>query len=93
MATSTEENLAEARTFIQLHGGDVLPIFPDPVERELERLVSLAILHGEARGLMRSAEFVAEAKTPSYPTACPTCRGTGGGVYNDCPSCDGNGVV
>lgn len=24
---------------------------------------------------------------------CPACRGTGGGVYNDCPTCDGNGVV
>ncbi len=24
---------------------------------------------------------------------CPTCRGTGGGQYNDCSACDGNGVV
>ncbi len=24
---------------------------------------------------------------------CPSCRGTGGGVYNDCPTCGGNGVV
>lgn len=24
---------------------------------------------------------------------CPVCRGTGGGVWNDCPTCDGNGVV
>lgn len=24
---------------------------------------------------------------------CPTCRGTGGGVWNDCPACSGNGVV
>ncbi len=23
---------------------------------------------------------------------CRTCRGTGGGVWNDCPACDGNGV-
>ncbi len=32
---------------------------------------------------------------PSSPGAsvCPVCRGTGGGVWNDCPSCDGNGVV
>lgn len=24
---------------------------------------------------------------------CPTCRGTGGGMYNDCATCGGNGVV
>jgi hypothetical protein len=30
---------------------------------------------------------------PSYPGTCPACRGTGGGEYNDCPVCDGNGVV
>jgi hypothetical protein len=24
---------------------------------------------------------------------CPTCRGTGGGVYNDCPTCCGDGAV
>jgi hypothetical protein len=28
-----------------------------------------------------------------YPATCPSCRGTGGGTYNDCPTCDGNGVV
>lgn len=28
-----------------------------------------------------------------YPRTCPSCRGTGGGVYNDCPTCGGNGVV
>ncbi len=26
-------------------------------------------------------------------STCPACRGTGGGQWNDCPSCDGNGVV
>ena len=31
--------------------------------------------------------------TASYPATCPACRGTGGGTYNDCPTCDGNGVV
>lgn len=37
---------------------------------------------------------------PNYPTPdhglsepCPYCRGTGGGVYNDCTYCGGNGVV
>jgi hypothetical protein len=34
-----------------------------------------------------------EPPEPNYPSACPTCRGTGGGVYNDCRTCDGNGVV
>ena len=29
----------------------------------------------------------------AYPSACPHCRGTGGGTYNDCAKCDGNGVV
>jgi hypothetical protein len=24
---------------------------------------------------------------------CPNCKGTGGGQYNDCPTCGGNGVV
>lgn len=28
-----------------------------------------------------------------YPTVCPACRGTGGGVYNDCVTCGGNGEV
>lgn len=28
-----------------------------------------------------------------YPAPCPTCHGTGGGQYNDCPTCGGNGVV
>ncbi len=30
-----------------------------------------------------------------YPewAPCPTCRGTGGGEYNDCPACGGNGVM
>lgn len=32
-------------------------------------------------------------ETASYPATCPTCRGTGGGVYNDCATCGGNGVV
>jgi hypothetical protein len=27
------------------------------------------------------------------PEPCPACRGTGGGQYNDCPYCDGNGCV
>ena len=29
----------------------------------------------------------------NYPATCPACRGTGGGVYNDCATCGGNGVV
>ncbi len=29
----------------------------------------------------------------TYPATCPACGGTGGGQYNDCPACDGNGVV
>lgn len=29
---------------------------------------------------------------PLTDNICPTCRGTGGGTYNDCPACDGNGV-
>jgi hypothetical protein len=24
---------------------------------------------------------------------CPFCSGTGGGQWNDCPACDGNGVI
>lgn len=27
------------------------------------------------------------------PVPCPACRGTGGGVWNDCGYCGGNGVV
>lgn len=30
---------------------------------------------------------------PAEPDRCPACRGTGGGRYNDCPACDGNGVI
>ncbi len=29
----------------------------------------------------------------TYPAPCPACKGTGGGVWNDCPTCGGNGVV
>lgn len=36
---------------------------------------------------------VEAAEASGYPSKCPTCRGSGGGVYNDCPTCDGNGVV
>lgn len=36
----------------------------------------------------------AEQASVSYVNQqCPTCRGTGGGVWNDCPTCGGNGVV
>lgn len=28
-----------------------------------------------------------------YPAPCPRCHGTGGSEYNDCATCDGNGVV
>lgn len=69
MAT-TEETLAAARTFIQTHGGDRLPLFPKDIERELEYIVSLAILHGERRGLKASADLVALAKPPG-----PACDG------------------
>jgi hypothetical protein len=46
-------------------------------------------------GYVRVATAVEEAMgdTPVYPVTCPSCKGTGGGVYNDCPTCDGNGVV
>lgn len=30
---------------------------------------------------------------PHPGTRCPRCHGTGGGVYNDCPTCGGNGDV
>lgn len=32
-------------------------------------------------------------ESQTYPSPCPVCRGTGGGTWNDCPACDGNGVV
>lgn len=59
MAT-VDEQIIEAREFIQKNSGD-LPFFHETIERELERLVALAILHGEKRGLEASREMAAKA--------------------------------
>jgi DnaJ-class molecular chaperone len=41
-----------------------------------------------------TGEVVGRVAVPLvYPATCPACKGTGGGVYNDCATCGGNGVV
>ncbi len=52
-----------------------------------------AYLAAAERADARAAYFDRKARAKEYPAVCPTCGGTGGGVYNDCPTCDGNGVV
>jgi DnaJ-class molecular chaperone len=34
-----------------------------------------------------------EARAREEARRCPRCKGTGGGEWNDCPSCDGNGII
>lgn len=37
--------------------------------------------------------IIVDLQLDAYEKTCPTCRGAGGGQFNDCPTCGGNGVV
>lgn len=62
------------------------------VPRELLRDV-WAIVQGRADPPLWGRVEEELERLSVYPSACPRCRGTGGGEYNDCSACDGNGVV
>lgn len=60
----------------------------DPPEQTALDALEAARKSQEAHDRRNDVQLRLQASVP-----CPACRGTGGGVYNDCPTCSGNGEI
>jgi hypothetical protein len=60
---------------------------------DLDRSPQLQLIGSRHEPSAGIAALLDAKKAYDARTVCPTCRGTGGGQYNDCATCSGNGAV